>query len=160
MNNIICTNINLIIRLCFFIVQSISSWIPWSLGQWCWNGRTFPVYSQCYISCHRSGSEGKNTKMCSYGRKKWQFFFKKREKVSITFLLILVLVFLPPLPSPTGMGTSKVIVERRYGEPINFLFMPEMVLLGSLASNEKNTGCESWAKIEFYFHFFTLWHLF
>ena len=75
--------------------------------------------------------------MCSYGRKKWQFFFKKREKVSITFLLILVLVFLPPLPSPTGMGTSKVIVERRCGEPINFLFMPEMVLLGSLASNEK-----------------------
>ena len=41
------------------------------------------------------------------------FFFKKTKNISITFLLILVLVFLPPLPSPTGMGTSK---ERTYEE--------------------------------------------
>ena len=37
---------------------------------------------------------------------------------------------------------KKEIVERRHGEPIKFLFLPKMGLLGSQASNEKNFGCE------------------
>ena len=32
---------------------------------------------------------------------------------------------------------AKEIVERRHGEPIKFLFLPKMDLLGSQASNEK-----------------------
>ena len=32
----------------------------------------------------------------------------------------------------------KEIVERRHGEPIKFLFLPKMGLLGSQAVNEKN----------------------
>jgi hypothetical protein len=32
----------------------------------------------------------------------------------------------------------KEIVERRHGEPIEFLFLPKMGLLGSQAGNEKN----------------------
>ena len=32
----------------------------------------------------------------------------------------------------------KEIVERRHGEPIKFLFLPKMGLLGSQAGNEKN----------------------
>jgi hypothetical protein len=32
---------------------------------------------------------------------------------------------------------AKEIVERRHGEPIKFLFLPEMGLLGSQAGNEK-----------------------
>ena len=34
--------------------------------------------------------------------------------------------------------TCKEIVERRHGEPIKFLFLPKMGLLGSQAGNEKN----------------------
>mgnify|MGYP000926482267 CR=1 FL=1 len=37
--------------------------------------------------------------------------------------------------SPDGI---KEIVERRHGEPIKFLFLPKMGLLGSQAGNEKN----------------------
>ena len=33
---------------------------------------------------------------------------------------------------------TKEIVERRHGEPIKFLFLPKMGLLGSQAGNEKN----------------------
>jgi hypothetical protein len=33
---------------------------------------------------------------------------------------------------------TKEIVERRDGEPIKFLFLPKMGLLGSQAGNEKN----------------------
>jgi hypothetical protein len=33
---------------------------------------------------------------------------------------------------------GKEIVERRHGEPIKFLFLPKMGLLGSQAGNEKN----------------------
>ena len=33
----------------------------------------------------------------------------------------------------------KEIVERRHREPIKFLFLPKMGLLGSQASNEKKT---------------------
>ena len=40
------------------------------------------------------------------------------------------------------LARSKEIVERRYGEPIEFLFLPKMGLLGSQASNEKNFGYE------------------
>ena len=36
----------------------------------------------------------------------------------------------------------KEIVERRHKEPIKFLFLPKMGLLGSQASNEKKNGCE------------------
>lgn len=36
----------------------------------------------------------------------------------------------------------KEIVERRHGEPIKFLFLPKMGLLGSQAGNEKTAGCE------------------
>ena len=39
---------------------------------------------------------------------------------------------------------SKEIVERRHGEPIEFLFLTKMDLLGSQASTEKS-GCEFWA---------------
>jgi hypothetical protein len=35
------------------------------------------------------------------------------------------------------MPQAKEIVERRYGEPIKFLFLPKMGLLGSQAANEK-----------------------
>ena len=35
------------------------------------------------------------------------------------------------------MNKSKEIVERRHGEPIEFLFLPKMSLLGSQASTEK-----------------------
>ena len=45
--------------------------------------------------------------------------------------------------SPAG---SKKIVERRHGEPIKFLFLPKMGLLGSQASTEKKIGCEFCAK--------------
>ena len=34
-------------------------------------------------------------------------------------------------------GKTKEIVERRHREPIKFLFMPKMGLLGSQASTEK-----------------------
>ena len=36
----------------------------------------------------------------------------------------------------------KEIVERRHGEPIKFLFLPKMGLLGSQASTEKKIGWE------------------
>ena len=36
----------------------------------------------------------------------------------------------------------KEIVEKRHGEPIKFIFLSKMGLLGSQASNEKNAGCE------------------
>ena len=36
----------------------------------------------------------------------------------------------------------KEIVERRHGEPIKFLFLPKMGLLGSQASTENKIGCE------------------
>ena len=40
----------------------------------------------------------------------------------------------------------KKIVERRHSEPIKFIFLPKMGLLGSQADNEKkNAGCELWA---------------
>ena len=39
-------------------------------------------------------------------------------------------------------GKTKEIVERRHGEPIRFLFMPKMGLLGSQAGTEKKIGCE------------------
>jgi hypothetical protein len=43
----------------------------------------------------------------------------------------------------------KEIVERRHGDPIKFLFLPKMGLLGSQASNEKkNAGCELRATFE------------
>ena len=34
---------------------------------------------------------------------------------------------------------GKEIVERRHGEPIKFLFLPKMGLLGSQAGNEKKS---------------------
>ena len=37
---------------------------------------------------------------------------------------------------------AKEIVERRHGEPIKFLFLPKMGLLGSQAGNEKTAGYE------------------
>jgi hypothetical protein len=37
---------------------------------------------------------------------------------------------------------TKEIVERRHGEPMKFLFLPNMGLLGSQAGNEKIAGCE------------------
>jgi hypothetical protein len=37
---------------------------------------------------------------------------------------------------------NKEIVERRHGEPIKFLFLPKIGLLGSQAGNEKIAGCE------------------
>ena len=37
---------------------------------------------------------------------------------------------------------AKEIVERRHGEPIKFLFLPKMGLLGSQACTEKKIGCE------------------
>jgi hypothetical protein len=36
------------------------------------------------------------------------------------------------------MVEAKEIVERRHGEPIIFIFLPKMGLLGSQAGNEKN----------------------
>ena len=44
--------------------------------------------------------------------------------------------------------TGKEIVEKRHGEPIKFLFLPKMGLLGSQASTEKKIGCELWATFE------------
>ena len=38
----------------------------------------------------------------------------------------------------SSSGKTKEIVERRHGEPIKFLFLPKMGLLGSLTGNEKN----------------------
>ena len=38
---------------------------------------------------------------------------------------------------PTITLRGKEIVERRHGEPIKFLFLPKMGLLGSQAGNEK-----------------------
>ena len=38
---------------------------------------------------------------------------------------------------------AKEIVERRYGEPIKFLFLPKMGLLGWLPLLKKKIGCES-----------------
>jgi hypothetical protein len=49
----------------------------------------------------------------------------------------------------------KEIVERRHGEPIKFIFLPKMGLLGSQAGNEKN--CWSWILSNFlgpFFHVF------
>ena len=37
---------------------------------------------------------------------------------------------------------TKEIVERRHGEPVKFLFLPKMGLLGSQAGNKKIAGCE------------------
>jgi hypothetical protein len=37
---------------------------------------------------------------------------------------------------------GKEIVERRHGEPIKFLFLSKLGLLGSQAGNEKIAGCE------------------
>ena len=45
-------------------------------------------------------------------------------------------------------ATAKEIVERRHGEPIKFLFLPKMGLLGSQASTEKKIGYELWATFE------------
>ena len=42
----------------------------------------------------------------------------------------------------SGWIVSKEIVERRHGEPIKFLFLPKMGLLGSQASTEKKIRCE------------------
>ena len=40
-------------------------------------------------------------------------------------------------------AVGKEIVERRHGEPIKFLFLTKMGLLGSQFDNEKkNAGCE------------------
>jgi hypothetical protein len=36
------------------------------------------------------------------------------------------------------VASSKEIVERRHGEPMKFLFLPKMGLLGSQAGNENN----------------------
>ena len=36
----------------------------------------------------------------------------------------------------------KKIVERRHGEPIKFIFLPKMGLLGSQAVMKKIAGCE------------------
>jgi hypothetical protein len=50
---------------------------------------------------------------------------------------------------------SKEIVERRHGEPIKFLFLPKMGLLGSQAVNKKN--CWLWILSNFlgkFFHVF------
>ena len=44
-------------------------------------------------------------------------------------------------------GIIKEIVERRHGEPIKFLFLPKMGLLGSQAGNEKN--CWLWIMSNF-----------
>ena len=50
---------------------------------------------------------------------------------------------------------TKEIVKRRHGEPIKFLFLPKMGLLGSQASTEKKIGCELWATFEGCFFMFS-----
>ena len=60
---------------------------------------------------------------------------------------------------PNYSGKTKEIVERRHGEPIKFLFLPKMGLLGSQASTEKKFGCEFWATFEGYFFMFS-WAIF
>ena len=59
----------------------------------------------------------------------WIFFFKKKKLLH-----------------------PKEIVERSHGEPIKFLFLPKMGLLGSQAGNEKN--CWLWIMwgVFSYFH--------
>ena len=47
---------------------------------------------------------------------------------------------------------DKEIVERRHGEPIKFLFLPKMGLLGRQAGNEKN--CWLWIMSNFWGLFF------
>ena len=44
--------------------------------------------------------------------------------------------------SYTYLLPLKEIVERRHGEPIKFLSLPKMDLMGSQAGNEKIAGCE------------------
>jgi hypothetical protein len=49
-------------------------------------------------------------------------------------------------------------VERRHGEPIKFLFLPKIGLLGSQAGNEKkNAGCELSATLGSIFGRFENW---
>jgi hypothetical protein len=42
-------------------------------------------------------------------------------------------------------NTIKEIVEKRHREPIEFLFLPKMGLLGSQVCTEKKIGCEFFA---------------
>ena len=51
-------------------------------------------------------------------------YFKKYVMVNTIFVWLIV--------------EGKEIVERRHGEPIKFLFLPKMGLLGSQAGKEKN----------------------
>ena len=49
-------------------------------------------------------------------------------------------------------GIVKQIVEKRHGEPIKFLFLPKMGLLGNQVGNEKN--CWLWIMSNFWGLFF------
>ena len=92
--------------------------------------------------------------------KEMAIFFQKKRKGLDNFLTNISTSFPASFAISNRNGNVEGDCREEIWRAYYFLFMPEMVLLGSLASNEKNTGCESWAKIEFYFHFFTLWHLF
>ena len=56
---------------------------------------------------------------------------------------------------PNFNHLNKEIVERKHGEPIKFLFLPKMGLLGIQASNEKNCWLWIMSNIwELFFHVF------
>ena len=48
----------------------------------------------------------------------------------------------------------KEYIERRYGEPFKFLFLPKMGLLGSQASTRKKSNYQLWATFELSFQLF------
>jgi hypothetical protein len=58
-------------------------------------------------------------------------FFSGRRECDVCIWLV------EPFSFTFLCTTPKEIVERRYGEPIKFLFLPKMGLLGSQAGNEK-----------------------
>ena len=81
--------------------------------------------------------------VCTTLRQKAETLRRANRKVILVWhsnnLAVLDYPFLLKIQNCTS---SKEIVERRHGETIKFLFLPKMGLLGSLAGNEKNAGCE------------------
>jgi hypothetical protein len=61
------------------------------------------------------------------------YWYSKSYFVSKTLIRIAL-----KMSYSSKMALGKEIVERRHGEPIKFLFLPKMGLLGSQAGNEKN----------------------
>jgi hypothetical protein len=94
---------------------------------------------------------------------RWKWVLYIPSALSTTMYYMTKHIFEEPTncrPKQFSYETSitKEIVERRHGEPINFLFLPKMGLLGSQAGNEKKCWLWimsnflelSWAKIQFF----------